>query len=171
MRALALLALAACDWSLHRMQEQPKCTSFAATRLLADGACNMVGPEGIVAFHEEGEPRPQRTRALVERGRDRFERFCAPCHGVLADSDSTVARAMTLRKPPSLVSAEVARLDDDRVFAVITGGYGVMPSYSGALAPADRWAVLEYVRVLQHRDIALDQLTPAQRKEASRWLP
>jgi mono/diheme cytochrome c family protein len=169
MRA-ALVALAACNWSLHRMQEQPKCTTFAATDLLADRSCNIAPPADIVAFRDEGEPRPPRTRALVLRGRDRFDRFCAPCHGMLGDGESDVARAMTLRRPPSLVDAKVAGFDDGRIFTVIASGYGVMPSYSGALVPRDRWAILEYVRVLQQRDIELDQLPANEREEALRWL-
>jgi mono/diheme cytochrome c family protein len=168
--ALVVIPLAACDWSLHRMQDQPKCSAFAATDLLADRSCNMVAPDGIVGFQDEGEPRPPRTRALVLRGRDRFDRFCAPCHGVLGDGESDVARAMTLRRPPSLVDATVSGFDDSRIVIVITSGYGVMPGYRGALAPRDRWAVLEYVRVLQQRDASLDQLPASQREEAMRWL-
>jgi mono/diheme cytochrome c family protein len=142
------------------MQEQERCQQ-----------CKLRLPEGIVAFEDEGDARPPRSRVLVERGLDRFERFCAACHGVLGDGDSDVARVMTLRKPPSLVDAHVREFDDARIFAVITNGYGVMPSYRTALAPDDRWAVVELVRVLQQREVAVDTLSPDEREEAKRWLP
>jgi cytochrome c len=151
--------LAACDWSLHRMQEQPKCAD-----------CKLHPPDDVVAFRDEGVLRPPVSRALVERGRDRFERFCAACHGVSGDGESDVARAMTLRRPPSLIDAAARGFDDQRIYTVITNGYGMMPSYSAALASGDRWAVTEFVRVLQHREVAVPELTAEQREEALRWL-
>jgi mono/diheme cytochrome c family protein len=137
-----LLLLGACDWSLHRMQRQPRCEAYAG------GACWMQAPEGAVSMDAPGPP-PALDRALVERGRDRFEVFCAPCHGVLADGDSHVARAMTLRPPPSLISRAAAALPDQRILDVIAGGYGMMPSYGGALGPRDRAAILHFLRVVQ----------------------
>jgi mono/diheme cytochrome c family protein len=169
--AVACIALVACDWSLHRMSEQPKCKTDEATPFLAAGACNLRPPDGTIEWQRaEPAPRPPRTRALLERGRDRFERFCAPCHGIAGDGDSDVARAMTLRRPPSLVDVYARTLPDTRLFEVVTRGYGVMPRYDGALVIADRWAVIEFVHVLQAREVGFDALTPAQQQEALRWL-
>jgi mono/diheme cytochrome c family protein len=166
---LLLLGLAGCDWSLHRMQDQPRCDTWGATTLLPDGTCSQQPPDGIVAMTAEPEP-PAVTRALLERGRDRYERICAACHGFAGDGDSQVARAMTLRRPPSLVDIGVARFSDERILTVIESGYGVMPPYRAVLAPSDRYAVLHYVRVLQHRELALDELPPAVQQEATGWL-
>jgi mono/diheme cytochrome c family protein len=152
-------ACGACDWSLHRMQERVSCT----------GACDVQQPDGIVSA-DPPPAMPVVDRALLERGRDRFERICAPCHGVAADGESPVARAMTLRRPPSLVDAAAARLADDRIVTVIATGYGLMPSYRVLLSVPDRIAVLHYIRALQQREVALDELSPAQRTEALRWL-
>ena len=132
-----LLVLAGCDWSLHRMQEQPKCGVHE---------CDLLPPDGVVAFGSAAEP-PPLTRELVERGRDRFDRICAACHGVTADGDSDVARVMTLRKPPSLIDAKAKALPDAHILTVIDRGYGLMPRYE--LSLRDRYAVLHYVRVLQ----------------------
>ena len=162
-----LLALAACDWSLHRMQEQPRCDRDGT---LNGRQCDMQPPDGIVAIDPPETPPPV-TRDLIVRGRDRFSRFCAPCHGVAADGQSYIAHVMTERRPPSLVDAAAASLSDDRIFTVVTKGYGVMPSYGAAIPVRDRYAIMSYVRVLQHREIAFDQLTPAQQQEAKRWLP
>jgi mono/diheme cytochrome c family protein len=162
-----LLALCACDWSLHRMQEQPKCTTYAE---LAGEACALAPPDHLVAWQAAAPARPQRSRALLERGRDRFARLCAPCHGIAGDGDSDVARAMTLRKPPSLVDEKVRGFPDDRLYAAIARGYGLMPSYAGALGDVDRWAVIEFVRALEAREVPLDALSSEQREEALSWL-
>ena len=148
MRAITILiviAAAGCDWSLHRMQRQPRCETASA----AD--CNRAPPDGTVAMGSPAIEPPALTRVLIERGRDRFDRICAPCHGMLADGESQVARAMTLRRPPPLIGAAAASLSDARILSVIESGYGLMPPYRAIVAPADRYAILHYVRVLQHR--------------------
>jgi mono/diheme cytochrome c family protein len=161
MKWMLPLLLCACDWSLHRMQEQPKCTTYGE---LAGSACAQMPPANIVPFGADRQPaRPVLTRALIDRGRDRFDRFCAPCHGIAGDSDSDVARAMTLRRPPPLVDDVARRFPDDRIYFVIEHGYGMMPSYAVALAPADRWAVIAYVHALQTREQPVSE-------EARQWL-
>jgi mono/diheme cytochrome c family protein len=156
-----LVFLCACDWSLHRMQEQPKCTTHA---VLDGEPCDLVPPPASIPLGADREPaRPPLSRALIDRGRDRYDRMCAPCHGIAGDGDSDVARAMTVRRPPSLVDDVVRAFPDDRIYFVIGHGYGVMPSYGGALAPRDRWAVLAYVRALQAREAPVSE-------QALQWL-
>jgi mono/diheme cytochrome c family protein len=169
MRLVLLLALVGCDWSLHRMQEPVGCTVHGTTTLLPAGSCDLMPPEGIVAMDPPAAP-PPLTRALVQRGRDRFERICAACHGLAGDGRSEVARAMTIRRPPSLVDGAVARLTDDRIVTVMTAGYGLMPAYRGLLSVDDRYAILHYIRALQLRDVAVGELSSTERAEASRWL-
>jgi mono/diheme cytochrome c family protein len=172
--ALALL-LSGCDWSTQRMVEQERCERDEPTALFSDGSCNQAPPAGVVPWRgakgaDDAAP-PPRTRALVARGRDRFEIFCAPCHGLLGDGRSHVAAHMLLRAPPSLHEPRIAALADTRLFEVITGGYGLMPAYRAQLAPADRWAVVAYLRVLERsQDVALDRLPPALQEEAKPWL-
>jgi mono/diheme cytochrome c family protein len=165
-RLAVLLLVASCDWSLHRMQEQPRCEVDGT---LGDDVCNRTPPEGTVSM-EQPAPPPPVNRALVDRGRDRFQRFCAPCHGVAGDGDSYIARAMTLRRPPSLVDDPVTKMPDDRILTVITTGYGVMPSYASAIPMRDRYAILTYLRVLQSREVPLASLPPDEQQEAKKWL-
>jgi mono/diheme cytochrome c family protein len=109
--------------------------------------------------------------ALVERGRDRYEIFCAPCHGLLGDSDTRVAATMTLRPPPSLHEPRLRDYPPGRIYQVITGGYGLMRSYAAELPIADRWAVVAYVQTLQLSQYAVLERLPADlRKEAISWL-
>jgi len=102
------------------------------------------------------------TRALLERGRVRFEVNCAVCHGYLADGVSLVARNMALRPPPSLLAR--AQQPDGWYFQVMSEGFGVMPSYASALTVEDRWAIVAYLRALQlSQSMTLDRLAPEDR--------
>ncbi len=177
--ACALLAvLAACDWSAQRMVDQDRCERDEPTRYFPDGNCNQLPPEGTVRWRGVGAAAgdetlapPVPTRRLLERGQNRFEVFCAPCHGLVGDGHSQVAENMLLRPPPSLHEPRVVAIDDAKLFAVVTAGYGLMPAYRAQLSAPDRWAVIAYLRVLQRsQDAALAQLPPEVQKEASRWL-
>ena len=109
------------------------------------------------------------TRALMQEGRSRYEVYCAACHGLLADGQSVVAQKMALRRPPALVGPGAQRGPPDGgaggpgalahppgyYFAVMTEGYGLMPSYAETLAPRERWAVVAYLQAL-----ALSQAAP-----------
>jgi mono/diheme cytochrome c family protein len=107
------------------------------------------------------------TRALLERGRDRFDIFCAPCHGVRGNGVSMVASNMTLRRPPSLIDEPVLSFPPGRVFQVATEGYGLMPAYEARLSVQDRWAVVAYLRALQRSQrVRLADLPPVQRAGA-----
>jgi hypothetical protein len=161
-RLALLLLVAGCDWSLHRMQNQPRCETGATFR---GESCMWMPPDGVVSTEAPEQP-PALTRELVLRGRNRFEVFCSPCHGVDGDGNSYIARVMTLRRPPSLVDAAAASLDDNRYLTVIARGYGVMPSYGSAVPFRDRYAILHYLRALQQREIPLAEAPP----EAKQWL-
>lgn len=145
MRSLLLVFVAAC--SLQRMQEQPRCEPDGT---LDGQPCDLRAPAGIVAWSAADEPPPQVTRALVDRGRDRYDRFCAACHGRSGDAQTEGNRSMHGRIP-SLLAPAIVALPDERVLDAIAAGRGDMPKQP--LAPRDRWAVLHYVRVLQHRDV------------------
>lgn len=176
--AVAIATGAGCGWDWDRMSVQPRCDPGARTKWLPDQRCDQPIPPGAVAWRAP-EPvfaptqaqEPAVTRASIERGADRFARICAACHGPLGDGVSAVARDMTLRPPPSLLTKEVIGYTDQRLFEVITGGYGMMPAYTYQLAVGDRWAVIHYVRALQHSQrVALDALPPVRRQEAAQWL-
>lgn len=88
------------------------------------------------------------TKEVLDRGRDRFEIFCAPCHGRYGDGEGMIVR----RGFPHPPDYAVQRLRDAPVghfYSVITHGYGVMYSYAARLSVRDRWAVAAYIRALQ----------------------
>jgi mono/diheme cytochrome c family protein len=139
---------------------------------LPDERCDQSAPDGTVAWREPAVPAsPRATRASIIRGRDRFMRMCAPCHGVLGDGNSVIARDMMLRAPPSLLDPGVAAFPDQRIYEVISRGYGLMPSYAYQLSPLDRWAVVQFVRVLEKSQrFPIAELPAARQQEARSWL-
>jgi mono/diheme cytochrome c family protein len=111
-------------------------------------------------------------RAMVERGRTRFETFCAACHGVLGDGTSVVAAKMALRKPPSLQEERILAFPPGEIFQTIREGYGLMPSYAVQLPVKDAWTVVAYVRALQlARHARVADLPPELREELAREAP
>jgi mono/diheme cytochrome c family protein len=102
------------------------------------------------------------TRQGLELGRQRFEVYCAACHGLLGDGESAVARNMSLKPPPSLHLK--VQNPDGYFYQVIAEGYGYMPSYASALTVEERWAVVAYLRALQLSQRArIDLVPPAER--------
>ena len=87
-------------------------------------------------------------RALLERGQQRYQIYCTPCHG-----DSGDGRGMIVRRgfnpPPPYYSEELRNKPIGHFFDVMTRGYGTMYSYASRIPPRDRWAIAAYIRVLQ----------------------
>jgi mono/diheme cytochrome c family protein len=84
----------------------------------------------------------------MERGRRIFNNLCIACHGQYGLGDGRVP-PRGLPPPPSLLDRRERDFSDARIFHIITSGQNVMPSYAWQLPPADRWAVVHYVRALQ----------------------
>jgi mono/diheme cytochrome c family protein len=138
------------DWS--RMITQPKLVPYGASSEFSDGRAMRPLPAGVVPVDYRAEattfPMPI-TRAVLERGRTRFDVACSACHGLDGAADTPVAHAMQRRRPPSLHEPRITALAPAAMYRVIVDGYGVMPSYAALLAPDDRWAVIAYVRTLE----------------------
>jgi hypothetical protein len=91
---------------------------------------------------------PPVTPQLLARGHERFDIFCAPCHSVVGDGDGMVARR-GFPHPPSFHTDRLRSASDAHFYAVITYGYGAMYSYATRVEPADRIAIVAYIRALQ----------------------
>ena len=94
-------------------------------------------------------------RPLLARGRQRFEIYCAPCHGLAGAGDGIVAvpadrlQEGTWVPPSSLHAATVLARPVGHLFNSITNGIRTMPSYGSQIPVSDRWAIVAYVRALQ----------------------
>jgi mono/diheme cytochrome c family protein len=175
------------DIGWERMMDQSRGKAFRASPYFPDGKLMQAPPEGTVPATPARAPEELREgqhdnqyltslavpvdRALLERGHDRFDLFCATCHGIDGSGESLVAHNMEVRKPPSLVEEPVRSFAPGRVFQVISVGYGLMPSYAAQLPVRDRWAVIGYLRALQRSRLSeLARLPDALRRQAEEAL-
>jgi mono/diheme cytochrome c family protein len=158
---LLLLALAGCRLD---MQDQPKYKPLAASTFFIDGRSARPIPPGTIARDALNDTDVLHTGAdgkgfaatipmavdqgLLERGQDRFDIYCAPCHGYLGDGDGMVARR-GFKIPPSLHHERVRQAPPGYLFQVITNGYGAMGDYGDQVPPEDRWAIVAYIRALE----------------------
>ncbi len=168
---------------IQDMDNQPKFKTQARNRLFADRRAMRGVVPGTVArgeldadsayyFGKVGEdwvetlPVPV-TMQLMERGRQRFEVFCAPCHGLAGAGDGMVAkRAEELQEgtwtPPASFHSELVRgRTDGHLFNTITNGIRNMPAYAPQIPVEDRWAIVAYVRALQRSQGAPLEDVPA----------
>jgi hypothetical protein len=88
------------------------------------------------------------TREVLERGQERFNIFCSPCHGRTGDGEGMVVRR-GFRHPPSYHIERLRNAPVGHFFDVITHGFGSMYDYADRVAPHDRWAIIAYIRALQ----------------------
>ena len=100
------------------------------------------------------------TMQLLERGEDRFDAYCAPCHSRLGDGDGRVARR-GFPHPPSYHIERLRNAPDRHFYDVITHGYGVLYPYADRVTPEDRWAIVAYIRALQLSQDAPREALPA----------
>lgn len=125
------------------------CTQKMAVQGRGDANLMRRPPEGTVARGQLTKlPPPKRTRALLIRGRERFNIYCSPCHGYAGYGDGIVVQRGFLA-PPSYHTDRLRNEKDQHLFDVITNGYGAMFSYGDRLDAKDRWAVVAYIRALQ----------------------
>jgi mono/diheme cytochrome c family protein len=170
--ALAMLAIGCGE----NMSEQGKVKPFRGSALFSGGRGARAAPEGSIARGDlEREAtlatRPPMTAALMARGQERFTIFCAPCHGPRGDGDGMIVQR-GMPAPPSYHERRLRDAADRHLIDVVTNGYGAMYSYASRVPPADRWAIVAYIRALQlSQDAALGSLTPELRARAEAALP
>jgi mono/diheme cytochrome c family protein len=101
--------------------------------------------------------------AVMARGRERFDIFCAPCHGRTGQGDGMVVRR-GYRRPPSFHQDRLRDAPPGHFFDVVTNGFGAMPDYATQIATEDRWAIVAYVRALQLSEHATLADVPADQR-------
>ncbi len=155
------LMLAGCR---QDMQNQPKFYPQRGTTFYADGRSvrpqveNTVGRDqlhedayfytGIEGGKEgDGLPIPL-TAATLQRGQERYNIYCAPCHSRVGNGDGMIVQR-GYRPAGNFHTDRLRSAPLGHFFAVITNGYGAMPDYSAQVTPPDRWAIAAYIRALQ----------------------
>ncbi len=103
------------------------------------------------------------TRKEIERGMNRFNIYCSPCHSRTGDGWGMVVQR-GLKRPPSFHDARLKAAPVSHFFNVITNGIGVMSGYAAQITPEDRWAIIAYVRALQlSQDARISDVPAAER--------
>lgn len=159
---LVLGGAAACRQDMH---DQPKYIPLRPSSFFADGRSARPIPAGTVArghldddtvFYTgkgpDGKfvnefPFPV-TKDVLVRGQQRFNVYCSPCHDRLGNGLGMIVRR-GFRRPPSYHIDRLRQVPNGYIFDVITNGFGAMPEYSAQIQPADRWAIVSYIRALQ----------------------
>ena len=101
--------------------------------------------------------------ALLQHGRERFDIYCAPCHGRLGDGNGITKKIGVMAAVANLHDKRIVEMPDGEIFNTVSHGKGVMGALGPIMPVADRWAVIAYLRALQLSQLgAKDELPPAQ---------
>ncbi|HJR59766.1 MAG TPA: cytochrome c [Vicinamibacterales bacterium] len=158
---ICVLFAAGCRQDMHN---QPKYRPLRPSTLFADGASARPSVEGTVArgtlnadealftgktFGAAVKEMPFAiTAADLDRGQERFNIYCTPCHDQTGNGRGMVVQR-GYRQPPSLHIERLKQADPGYVFDVITNGFGVMPDYKAQINARDRWRIVAYLKALQ----------------------
>jgi len=101
---------------------------------------------------------------LLARGRERFDIYCAPCHGKLGDGNGITKKIGDMPAVANLHDRRIVVMADGEIFNTITFGKSTMAAYGPIVPVQDRWAIVAYLRALQLSQLGTaDDLPPAQR--------
>jgi Cytochrome C oxidase, cbb3-type, subunit III len=174
--ALVAFALSGCRLDMHI---QPKYLPYEPTSFFGDGRSERQPVPGTVArgqLHlddllftgmENGAesnrfPFPI-TKDDLERGRERFNIYCTPCHDYTGSGDGMIVQR-GFPHPPSFHTDRLRAAPVGHFFGVMTNGFGAMYSYADRVDVGDRWRIAAYIRVLQlSRNATIDDVPEADR--------
>lgn len=183
--ALAALTLSGCtrDWKSApvSMWNESRYKPYEATSFFADQSTSRPTVQGTVArgqlrtdeqfFNgtQNGKLTTQlpfpATKAVLERGQNRFNIYCQPCHGEQGAGNGMIVQR-GFSKPPDYTEPRLINAPVGHFYDVITNGYGSMYSYASRVPPRDRWAIAAYIRVLQRSRTATVNDVPANQRAA-----
>jgi mono/diheme cytochrome c family protein len=177
--AWCAMTLSGCDEAIRQdMANQPKNRPESPSDFFADGRSvrplieNTVArgaiendvynvPKDFAGF----PPAVKVNEKLLRRGEDRYKIFCTPCHGLQGDGYGMIAMR-GMKHPPSYHIDRMRQAPNGYFYDVISNGFGAMYGYSERISPADRWAIISYVRALQlSRNIKAADLPPDLRRK------
>ncbi len=174
--AAATLLFAGCRQDMH---DAPRYEAYEASTSFADGRASRTAPAGTVArgwLRDDealytgkvaGLPVEQFpfaiTHADLQRGQQRFNIYCTPCHGQLGDGNGMVVQR-GLRQAASFHQYRLRQVKVGYFYDVITNGFGAMQGYADQVPVRDRWLIVAYVRALQLSQHAPVSDVPADRR-------
>jgi len=175
---LMCVNLLACQ---QKMAEQPRYRPLAksdffddqrASRPLVEGTVARGHPQADEYFYTgktNGQPVDRFpfpiTKDMLLRGQERYDIFCSPCHDRVGTGLGMIVRR-GYRPPPSFHIDRLRSASVGYFFDVMTHGFGVMPDYAEQVPPADRWAIVAYIRALQLSQSAKFADVPERERQA-----
>lgn len=174
--AVACVIAAGCRQDMH---DAPSYDPLQATDFFTDGAASrplvantvargqLRADEHLYTGRVNGQfvdefPMPV-TRAVLDRGQERFNVYCSPCHGRTGEGNGMIVQR-GFRQPPSYHEQRLREAPAGYFFDVMTNGFGAMQDYSAQVTVPDRWAIAAYIRVLQASRSATVNDVPADRR-------
>lgn len=138
--------LTACQPALNR---QPKIKPFATSGFFENqsGARDTVA--GTIPFNKTDWVPEKISKDILLGGQKNFDIYCSVCHGLTGHADGMAVQ----RGFPAPVNFHLLQtLPVPAISTIIASGTGNMPSFSSKLSESDRWAIANYVKVLQLRE-------------------
>jgi mono/diheme cytochrome c family protein len=176
----AIMLTAGCRQDMH---DQPRFKPLARSDFYSDLRSARPPVEDTVArgqLHEDtyfytgkignnpGDYMPfPVTGQVLDRGRERYNIYCAPCHSRVGDGNGMVPSRGFPRKPPSYHQERLRKAPLGYIFDVATNGFGIMPDYASQIPARDRWCIVAYIRALQLSQDASMADVPAGQKVPS----
>lgn len=170
------------EWAFPGMKHQPKPYAQGTSAFFADGRADRQPVAGTVQrgmLRDDDHLDHGKTAAgsfargfptalpvdfkLMERGKDRYTIYCAPCHGALGDGNG-ITKKYGMGATPTYHDDRLRQMAEGEIYQTITMGKNNMLSYADKLDPADRWAVIAYVRALQRAQTGTAADVPAAHK-------
>lgn len=112
---------------------------------LVPGSYYLTGKHGAVFGNELPFPL---TREALDRGRQRYNIYCAPCHARVGDGNGMIVQR-GYKHPPTFHQQRLRNAPVGYFYDIMSNGLGAMPDYSAQIHPSDRWAIAAYIRALQ----------------------
>ncbi|WP_414663816.1 c-type cytochrome [Horticoccus sp. 23ND18S-11] len=159
------------EWAFPGMKHQPKFRPQSESVFFADGRSDRVPPAHTVArgmLREDDHLYRGKDAAgafvagipaaltvdgkFLERGRDRYQIYCAPCHSATGDGNG-ITKRYGMGATPSYHDPRLRTMAEGEIYNTITNGKNTMMPYADKLVPEDRWAVVAYVRALQRAQL------------------
>jgi mono/diheme cytochrome c family protein len=156
-----VMGIAGCRQDMHN---QPKYVPLRSSEFFPNGRSAQEQVAGTVArgeLHENAYfysgkignkeqdtfPFPI-TEAVMERGRERYDIYCSPCHSRVGDGNGMIVKR-GYRQAANFHDQKYLTQPVGHFYDVISHGWGAMPDYASQIEPADRWAIAAYIRALQ----------------------
>jgi mono/diheme cytochrome c family protein len=163
------------DW----MDKQDKLSAQDGSNIFANGEGMRPPVDGTIArgympYPYEGQTNPAQvlsnptipTKQVLDLGKRKFLTFCSPCHGNFGDGNSRLQGQFP--NGPTLHSDKIINYPDGMIYHIITNGQNAMPSYARQVTRDERWAIVDYIRVLQRAQNAKESdLTSANKESVS----